>query len=283
MSNKIGLHALGLDGFLEQQDQSSGWVDPVLESAGSFAAVAAPVAVGSAALATALYLQETGDSAAISVNDLHQGQIGDCFLIASIGELALNRPASITNMIRANANGTETVTLYTDKNGHVAGFGATVFKAVSVTIDNTFPTYSVNNAASQDVVKGTKEIWPQVLEKAIATLDGGYSAIANGGNPMIAMQELTGHSATFMSPAQLSMQALQSFMAAGDLIVMDTANAALPFNLVGSHAYMFEKLSVVSGQQMVQMGNPWGTAQPALVPFAQLSKAFVEVDIGRVA
>ena len=56
--------------------------------------------------------------------------------------------------------------------------------------------YSVNNGASQDVLNGRKEIWPQVLEKAVATLDGGYGAIANGGNPMIALQELTGRAAS---------------------------------------------------------------------------------------
>ena len=37
--------------------------------------------------------------------------------ISSIGELALNHPAAITNMIHVNANGTETVTLYTAANG----------------------------------------------------------------------------------------------------------------------------------------------------------------------
>ena len=231
-----------------------------------------------------LYLQETGDSVAVSVNDLHQGQIGDCFLISAIGEIALNRPSAIASMIHTNANGTETVTLNTDRNGHVAGFGVTAFKSVSVTVDNVFPTYSVNNGASQDVLNGRKEIWPQVLEKAVATLDGGYGAIANGGNPMIALQELTGRAASYMSPAQLTQQVLQGLIASSSLIVMDTGrvgNAA--FNLVGSHAYMFEKLTMVGGSAMVQVGNPWGTHQASMIPLAQLSKAFVEIDVGHLA
>jgi len=230
----------------------------------------------------ALYLTETGDTAAISVNDLHQGQIGDCFLISSVGELALTHSDAIGKMIRSNADGTETVTLYVDQRGRLPTFGTTAFKPVSVTVSNVFPSYSINNGATQDMVANTKEIWPQILEKAVATLHGGYGAIAYGGNPVIPMEELTGHAATYMSPARLSLAMLQSFIAAGDLITMDTApQARLPFNLVSNHAYMFEKLSVTDGVAMVQLGNPWGSYQPSAIPFTQLSRAFVEIDIGR--
>ena len=67
-------------------------------------AAAYPVATGSATLTQVLYLQETGDTAAISVNDIHQGQIDDCYLLSSIGELALFHPSWITQMIRVNAD-----------------------------------------------------------------------------------------------------------------------------------------------------------------------------------
>ena len=59
------------------------------------------------------------------------------------------------------------------------------------------------------MLNGQKEIWVQVLEKAVATLGGGYNSIANGGNPMIAMEELTGQAATYMSPSALTVQELQ--------------------------------------------------------------------------
>jgi hypothetical protein len=275
------------NGFLDQthgapQDTDTQWQGVTLLEDGEpgFSAIAAAAAIKAVPLVNVLYIQETGDTAAISVNDLHQGQLGDCFLIASIGELALTHPDAITKMIKVNANGTETVTLYTDKNGHVANYGTTVFKATTITIDNTFSSAGVNNGATQDVLNGQKEIWPQVLEKAIATLDGGYNTIANGGNPMIVMQELTGHAASFMSAAALTIQKLQAFIAEGDLIAMDTGGGGLPFNLVNSHAYMFEKLTITNGAAMVQVGNPWGTNQAAAIPFSQLSKAFVEVDIG---
>ena len=234
-----------------------------------------------------MYLTEPGDASAISVNDINQGQIGDCFLLSSIGELALFHPAAITNMITANANGTETVTLYDAANGSLPTYGTTSFKATSVTVTNSaFLSDGVNNGATQDVVGTQKEIWVQVLEEAVANLCGGYNAIANGGNPMIAMEELTGCSATSISPSALTVAELQSYTAAGDLVVMDTANSSsLPYSLVGDHAYMFVGLTTVNGTPMVQLDNPWGPSiaayAPQLIPLSALSQGIVEVDIGQ--
>ena len=234
--------------------------------------------------AQALYLQEPGTATPISVDDIHQGQIGDCYLLSSIGEMALNDPGAISNMIHSNPNGTETVTLYTGPSGQMPGIATVSFKPVSVTVSNVFPTVSVDNGSAQDVVGNQKEIWPQVLEKAVATLDGGYGVIDAGGNPTTAMEQLTGHRASDLSVGGVSQSVLQAFVAAGDLITMDTANKAnLPYNLIAGHAYMLEKVTMSGGTAMVQLGNPWGTDQPALIPFSQLSKGISEVDVGKLA
>lgn len=55
------------------------------------ASVGADCVGAGSGLAMALYLTETGTSFAISTSDLYHGQIGDCFLIFSIGEIALER------------------------------------------------------------------------------------------------------------------------------------------------------------------------------------------------
>ncbi len=252
--------------------------DPVAGDIGS-----TPAMVGAAAaLRQVLYLTEVGDGSAINVDDIHQGQLGDCFLLSAIGEIALYHPAAISAMIQVGTGG-ETVSLYAGLNGHLAGFGATGFKATTQGVTNSFAATSVNSGAMQDVLNGQKEIWVQVLEKAYAQADGGYAGIQNGGNPCIALQALTGHVATWQSPASTSAAVLQQDSAAGDLIVMDTGPSAnLPFGLVGSHAYMFEGLQTVAGAACVRLGNPWGFDQPALIPVSQLSKAVVEVDVGHL-
>lgn len=255
-------------------------VPALLDSGVSFTAVKttpAPV------ITQTLYLTEQGDTAAISVNDIHQGQIGDCFLLSSIGELALWHPSFIQNMIKVGANGTETVTLFKAANGSLPSWFTTAFKVATQTVTNSFPTNSVNNGATQDLVGTQKEIWPQVIEKAYAQANGGYGGIQNGGSPVIALEELTGHAATWQPASTVTLALLQSHMAAGDLIVMDTGpGGSAKFNLVGSHAYMFEGLVGSGSSASVKLGNPWGLDQPALIPVSQLSQGIVEVDIGHI-
>jgi Ca2+-binding RTX toxin-like protein len=246
-------------------------------------AVAAAVVRATAMPSQVLYLQEAGTAAPISVSDINQGQLGDCFLLSAIGEIVLWHPSAIMNMITVNADGSETVTLHLAASGQLPTYGTTAFKTTFVTVTNSFPSYAVNNGAMQDVANGQKEIWVQVLEKAVATLNGGYGAIAYGGNPTIAMEELVGQPATWVSASTLTLQALQSYVAAGDLIVMDTwSSNSLPYGLYGNHAYMFERLTVVGGTPMVQLGNPWGFDQPSLIPLSELSRGIAEVDIGQL-
>ena len=272
------------DGVPGALDLSAVAPDPALVAPPvSSTAKAAPIVTGSAALTQMLYLQEPGDTAKISVNDINQGQMGDCFLLSAIGELALWHPDAITNMIHVNRNGSETVTLYTASNGQLPYFNTRAYKPAYVSVTNDFPSNSVNSGAGQNVVGGQKEIWPQVIEKAYATENGGYAGINYGGFPVVAMEELTGRMATAVMSNSLTLTALQADITAGDLIVMDTPYSNnLPYNLVPGHAYMFEKLISGSNGPMVQLGNPWGFNQPALIPFAQLSSGITEIDIGKV-
>ena len=270
---------------------SLGFFDPLLDPAAlvseSFpsytASAVLPPAINAAAMVQTLYLTETGTSTPISVADINQGQLGDCYLLSSIGEIAMLRPSFISNMIHVNSNGTETVTLYKAANGSLPGWGTTAFKAASVTVTNAFPSYSVNNGATQDVLGNQKEIWPQVLESAYASLNGGYGAIGNGGSPMLAMEELTGHAATEVAAANFTLAMLQSASQAGSLIVMDTQNrSGLSNGLVGNHAYMFAGVTGTGAAAALKLLNPWGTNEPTPILMSQFSKNFAAVDIGHM-
>jgi hypothetical protein len=241
------------------------------------------VSASTPAPAMALYLIEPGTTAAVSVADLHQDGIGDCFLISSIGELVLTDPNAIQSMIHQNANGTETVTLHVEANGRLPSPDyAGAFKAVTEVVTNTFPSDSVNSGATQDVVNGVKEIWPQVLEKAFAELNGGYEAITNGGYPTAAMEALTGMDATslWLPQQPLSLAALQGYIKAGDMLTFDTSADPVGYGLYGDHCYMFEGLTTTNGTPMIKLGNPWGVDQPAGIPLSKLSPDFMQVDIG---
>jgi hypothetical protein len=273
-------------------DQFSGLTD----SGGFAAAVALKAAAAAISAPTqVLYVTEVPGTVAINIGDINQGQIGDCFLLSSIGEIALLRPTFIANMIHANANGTETVTLYVGSNGKLPAYNATAFKPITETVSNVFATYSVNNGATQGVIAGQKEIWPQVLEKAVAALDSGtaasatlagtYASIMHGGSPLIAMEELTGHATSFYTNiASLSLATLVADQAAGDLLAFDTKSSGVLSNgLFNNHAYMFEGVTGTGASAVVHLGNPWGFDQPTPIAFSTLSKNFAEVDVGHLA
>ena len=258
--------------------------------------VVAATASSSAGLGTTrgidniLYPTNANGSPVISVSDINQGAIGDCYFLASLGEIAIQDPAAIARAISVNANGTETVTLYGDANGGTIGFDTTSFAPIRITVNNAgFSDGGVNASAGQAAWNGEQVIWPQVLENAFAQLSGGYAAIANGGTPVLALEILTGDAATWYAPSQVSASMLGREWAAGDLVVFDTPaydnlfDEDLTYNLVGDHAYMFDGLSTVNGVACVDLLNPWGDDQADPVPVSALATAFVEIDVGECA
>jgi Calpain family cysteine protease len=229
-----------------------------------------------------LYLTEPGDTSAISITDVHQGGIGDCFLLAAMGELACWSPSTIQRMIEDNDNGTYTVTLYENSNGSLINLGsdasASSFKVVQETVGTNFASNGANSAG-QDVVNGQNEIWVQVLEEAVAQLyapagsqtSAGYSVLNNGGFPNAAMEVLTGRVATATTGANQTSALLLAYQAIGALVVFGTSpTGSTSLNLIGDHAYAFESVTMQGGNAMVQLYNPWGTDQPALMTLSAL-------------
>jgi hypothetical protein len=235
-----------------------------------------------------LFGTEKGDTTDVSMNDIHQHGIGDCYLLSSIGEIARVKPELIKKMIKDNGNGTYTVTLHRHKSGKTVAVGkpdSDEFSDVQVTVDGHFGTNVVNADAGEDKVGNKKEIWVQILEKAYAKLMGGYDKITDGGWAKDAMQTLTGKKAGQKPVKDLKLADLQKDLAAGKPIVMDTMEPPkgkkLPFNLVEGHAYMLDKLETdKKGKVFVRLRNPWGSNEPDPIPFEQLGKGFDMVETG---
>jgi hypothetical protein len=238
----------------------------------------------------ALYLTETGNAASVEPTDIYQGNLGDCFLLSSFGEIAITSSSTISSMITQNSNGTETVKLYSFQSVKVGHSTIVQLVQTNETVSNSFNAGTVDTYtfSGQDVVGGVKEIWPQILEKAFAQLGGGYSSIANGGSPVTAMEELTGKAATWYTPTQLGSSQTQivanfnSLIKAGDMIVLDTSVNNSTYGLYGDHAYMFDGLVTVGSTTYVKALNPWGFDNPSLIPVTALKSTFVEVDVGHV-
>ena len=64
--------------------------------------------------------------------DIEQGNIGDCYFVAALSEIAAKRPEKIKEMIRDNRDGTCTVRFHQYKNGLMVPFYVTVDKISSL-------------------------------------------------------------------------------------------------------------------------------------------------------
>ena len=236
-----------------------------------------------------LFAWGPGDPSPVHPNDISQGALGDCYLVASLAAIALQRPDLIQQMVRDNGDGTYTVTFYQRK--RVLGIIETSeFEAVNITV------------SAEDLGKGISpqegdqgELWGAIVEKAYAEWKGGYKEIGEGGYPWEALEELTGVPSKTYSPQDLTItdlaQALEEDQAVAvatkhdwDAVLFDipdiTDSHPLYKNneLVSDHAYYVSRVDEENG--LVYLRNPWGWEHPEVaIPFDEFKQVIARVDI----
>jgi hypothetical protein len=124
--------------------------------------------------------------------DVAQGYIGDCFLIAACGAVAAANPDQIKKAFSPQApNKTSyNVTLYLKgKDRKLAPHTVTVDTNLPTKLQQTSPAYA---QTGKDFTQHKSPLWPALIEKAYATMMGGYAVLDEGGSPGKAMEALTG-------------------------------------------------------------------------------------------
>src|SRR6476660_6559070 len=134
-------------------------------------------------------------------SDIHQGNLGDCYFVASLGEVALKNQAAITNMFIINGDGTYTVRFF---HNNVADY---------VTVDSYLPTNSGGSLIFANrgayYANASNELWTALAEKAYVqanemgwtrgsmsgTGQNSYAAL-EGGYIYAALSHITGQSTT---------------------------------------------------------------------------------------
>ncbi len=129
-------------------------------------------ATGKAATSVFSYATASGPLTVngVAATDIHQGSIGDCYLMAALGAIANTQPAVINNMFTANSNGTYGVTFYKT--------GAPIYSTVNTSL-------AINSsgklALAGDVNKSlTGELWVSLAEKAYTQLNTQFDVDNNG-------------------------------------------------------------------------------------------------------
>jgi trimeric autotransporter adhesin len=212
-----------------------------------------------------------------SMSDVNQGQIGDCYILSSLAEVASQNSGTISSMFTSNGNNTYGVRFY---------------------VNGVAEYVTVNNALTSSFNTGT-DIWASPAEKAYAQLQAGgvvtgntvnygnsFSTIGNGGAPEYALEEITGATqitdfsasggswATIVynqsfavtryttgSSSAAVLATLAADLAAGDDVLLTSLTNARDSSgkntLVADHAMSIYGYDSSTG--MLQIRNPWGT------------------------
>jgi hypothetical protein len=215
--------------------------------------------------------------------DVHQTDLGDCWLISSFAEAAMQNPAAIETMFTYEGNSVWSVRFYVN--------GTPTYVTVNAELPSDYcvaPAY-------------TGAIWVQLAEKAYADVFAGnsYNSLNNGGGfSQGPMADITGRSvwassfyhvsgvgvvetgatgvdtSTVLSTItsalgdagdsnyvtsenHLAGQIYQAF-ASGQLVTLGSLGSGTNHQVAGNHMYFLVGAQAVDGTYSFTLGNPWG-------------------------
>ncbi|CAD8127631.1 unnamed protein product [Paramecium sonneborni] len=187
----------------------------------------------------------------IAPDDLQQGQLGDCYFLASISSLGNRRPDLLleTFVTRTfNPNGLYGVKLCIDGEWKVIG------------MDDYIPTWYDQAAFTRGK---DEEIWVMVIEKAWAKVFGSYENI-EAGYPTEVLRTLTGAATkTLFTKEDKFMEELQTCIQNRCIMVCSTKNENKQqykqMGLISGHAYTVLKIKDLNANtKLIKLRNPWG-------------------------
>jgi autotransporter-associated beta strand protein len=205
-----------------------------------------------------------------SVYDEHQGFLGDCYLISSLGAIADSSQAAIENMILPNGDGTWTVRFYEDSG--VADY---------VTVNDQVPGGNggfIFDDAGESTTNPPGGLWIPLIEKAYAQWSetgnedyngntNTYVDIGNGGyNFCVYSQVLGNMSQGFTEAPYWYSEQVSDAVTSNEAVTVCTAGGG--DGLVQSHVYAVTAYNATN--QTFTLYNPWGTDQPGPLTWAQL-------------
>jgi hypothetical protein len=221
----------------------------------------------------------------VAYTDVNQGQVGDCYLLASFAEVALRNSSAITNMFVVNGDGTYTVRFFNN--------GAAEY----VTVDSFLPTNGSGIAMyagmGKNYTNAGNELWVMLAEKAYVQANefgwirpglsgNGQNSYAGieGGYIYAGLGHITGQS-TIAFTSTTSTAGFTTFVnawnAGKSIGFASKTTTPSGSGVVGSHAYTV--IGYNSSNQTITLYNPWGTNYATLtLTWSQIQASFSYFD-----
>eukprot|EP00826_Nyctotherus_ovalis_P043558 TRINITY_DN45_c0_g1_i4.p1 TRINITY_DN45_c0_g1~~TRINITY_DN45_c0_g1_i4.p1 ORF type:complete len:779 (+),score=212.20 TRINITY_DN45_c0_g1_i4:210-2546(+) len=189
-----------------------------------------------------------------SADDIEQGVLGDCYLLAAVAALA-EFPGRVQQLFlqqERNNAGCYVVRLF------ICG------QYVNIHVDDYFPIDPYKRPA----FAGSKgqELWVMLIEKAWAKLHGAF-AVIEGGDSRESFAAITGAPVEYYKHKDLSNEELWKLISTADEAncVMCTGASDDVKGIVGAHAYtlvnVFEFTNKGENVRLVQIRNPWACTE----------------------
>lgn len=219
------------------------------------------------------FVQGEGDAHAIDPNDVKQGALGDCYLIAGLAAVARADPSAIERIIKDNGDGTFDVTLYLRSSRYSRP------RPVTKTVDARLAVKSAGRplyAGTGDQVGDDVELWVALIEKTVAQHKESYDLISGGninGDGFVfagVSEMLTGEYENYLRTDNMDHDEILLYIAFaledGNAIVASSRNIkddedltreANEANVYWNHAYAPESVDLDAGT--ISLQNPWGS------------------------
>ncbi len=209
-----------------------------------FAQVGAPIQ-NSNPHAFPVFAKGEGDAGAMDPNDLQQGHIGDCFLIAALHTIARLEPDAIQNAITENPEGNYTVSMF-DQAGN----------PVEQIVEST----DLINPTKAGAGWGDDEAWGRIMEAAFANQTG--RDMGEGGNEYEVFRAFTGKESSIFTVDSRHIDMLREEVTAGKMTTL--AFSYVPpegSGLISDHAY--DLVGYDPETEKYQLWNPWAETNNA--------------------
>jgi hypothetical protein len=187
-----------------------------------------------------------------SPDDVIQGQLGDCYYLATLASIAQTDPQQIRQDIVQLSDGSFLVRFNSD--GH----------AVYEHVDSQLPVYDDGQLAYAQLGEDNS-VWVAVMEKAFAVFRNNADSYANlnGGWMSEAFSDL-GFTSTDAYPASAAALAstIQSDLAANEAVTLATLSVPSGITMVADHAYTVSSVTTDDSGDVtgITLRNPWGEA-----------------------
>ncbi len=191
-----------------------------------------------------------------SAEDVTQGQIGNCYFLATLAGAADVSPDAIRTMITDLGDGTYAVRF------NIAGGQSKFYR-----VDNDLPVYNINSDSPAYAKLGTEDsMWVAIAEKAFtyhrrgegtyASINGGWMSEAltaiGAKSQQSKWRDQSGGAAAFMSW-------VENELADGKIVTLGVLNYDGPLNIVEGHAYTVDGVETMpDGSKQLVIRNPWG-------------------------